>query len=200
VLLGRTRIAEAEGQDVTKKLDSILSQSGFTRASLGSPSDHSLTMSASSSSFDASFGQVIQHVLDRYHSLDRLPTTPAPSSVAQTISSLPAALPSTGLGTSETTNYLIDTLLPGILQGQPGPRYFGFVTGGVTEAAQLADILGGSYDENVQVTLPGVTASTAAEARALEMVLDLMDIPRMSFEGRTITTGATASNVLGLGE
>lgn len=72
--------------------------------------------------------------------------------------------------------------------------------GGVTEAAQLADILASSYDENVSVTLPGVTASTAVEARTLELVLGLLDMPRDTYQGRTITTGATASNVLGLGE
>lgn len=104
------------------------------------------------------------------------------------------------MGTSRTTSFLLDKILPGILQGQPGPRYFGFVVGGVTEAAQLADILARSYDENVQVTLPGVTASTAVEHRALEMVLDLLDLEREAFQGRTITSGATASNVLGLGE
>lgn len=64
----------------------------------------------------------------------------------------------------------------------------------------MAEVLSSSYDENVQVTLPGVTASTAFESRALELVLDLVDIPREKYLGRTITTGATASNVLGLGK
>lgn len=150
--------------------------------------------------FEKALDRVIEHVTRRHRTLDELPTVPTSADVARTISSLPAHLPENGLGTAGTTDYLVNSLLPGILQGQPGPRYYGFVTGGVTEAAQLADILGGSYDENVQVTLPGITASTAVEARALEMVLDLLDIERDSFEGRTLTTGATASNVLGLGQ
>lgn len=56
-----------------------------------------------------------------------------------------------------------------------------------------------AYDENVQVALPE-TAATAIEARTLELVLDLIGVDRGVFEGRTITTGATASNVLGMGE
>lgn len=40
----------------------------------------------------------------------------------------------------------------------------------------------------------------ALEQRALDMVLDLLDIPRQTFQGRTVTTGATASNIMGLGK
>jgi glutamate/tyrosine decarboxylase-like PLP-dependent enzyme len=157
------------------------------------------TPSGSTPEFDASLTKVFEHILNRHHTLSDLPITPSSSSVSAAISSLPAHLPSKGLGTIATTEYLLSTLLPGILQAQSGPRYFGFVTGGVTEAAQIADIVGSSYDENVQVTL-GTSASTAIEARMYELILDLLDIPRNSFQGRSITTGATASNVLGLGK
>jgi glutamate/tyrosine decarboxylase-like PLP-dependent enzyme len=157
-------------------------------------------MSETSSEFDDSLQRVFDHIRQRHHDLATLPTLSPPQIIQQTIASLPSTLPDKGKGTSETTSYLINTLLPGILQAQNGPRYFGFVVGGVTEAAQLADVLSGSYDENVQVTLPGVTASTAIESRTLELVLDLLDISRGKYTGRTITTGATASNVLGLGE
>ena len=153
-----------------------------------------------SAEFAKSLETVTQHVLGRYQELSTLDTLPPREAIAKTISSLPAVLPDKGLGTAETTSYLLETLLPGCLPGQPGPRYFGFVTGGVTPSAQLADILAGSYDENVQMTLPGATASTAVEARTLDLVLDLLSIRRENFTGRTITTGATASNVLGLGE
>lgn len=150
--------------------------------------------------FASALQTVASIVQQRYAELDILPVTPLPAFVADTIAALPARLPDQGRGLSGTTDYLIDTLLPGILQAQSGPRYFGFVTGGVTPAAHLADILSSSYDENVQVTLPGGTAATAVESRTLEMVLDLLEIPRDRYTGRTITTGATASNVLGLGE
>lgn len=157
-------------------------------------------MSDPSPEFDDALERVFNLVRQRHHDLPTLPTTATPQDIAHTIASLPKTLPQEGKGTSQTAEYLINTLLPGILQAQNGPRYFGFVVGGVTEAAQLGDILAGSYDENVQVTLPGVTAATAIEARTLEMVLDLLDIPREVYTGRTITTGATSSNVLGLGE
>lgn len=157
-------------------------------------------MAHTSEDFDKCLEKVTAHISGRHHNLSNLDVIPTPEAVQNTISSLPAHLPAKGLGTESTTDYLINTLLPGCLQAQNGPRYFGFVTGGVTPAAQLADILGGSYDENVQVTLPGITASTAIEQRTLEIVLDLIDLPRERFGGRTITTGATASNVLGLGE
>lgn len=31
------------------------------------------------------------------------------------------------------------------------------------------------------------------------MVLDLLDVPREAFAGRSVTTGATASNIMGFG-
>lgn len=150
--------------------------------------------------FASSLQDVISHIATRHEALDELPTLPEPAAVQSTTAALPASLPDTGLGTTGSVNYILNSILPGCLQAQNGANYFGFVIGGVTPAAHLADILGGSYDENVQVTLPGQTASTAVEARVLELVLDLMSVPREKFQGRTITTGATASNVLGLGE
>lgn len=157
-------------------------------------------MSQPSPEFDDSLEQVFNHIRERHHTLHTLPILSQPQTISESIASLPISLSLRGKGTSETTSYLINTLLPGILQAQNGPRYFGFVVGGVTESAQLAEVLSSSYDENVQVTLPGVTASTAIESRTLELVLDLVDIPRERYLGRTITTGATASNVLGLGK
>lgn len=149
--------------------------------------------------FEVTFKKVADHILERYNALDSLDTLPPVDQIAKTVASLPVNLPEKGLGTAGATAYLLDEVLPGCLPGQPGPRYYGFVTGGVTPAAQIADMLATSYDENVQMTLPGATASTAIEARTLELVLDLLEIPRENYPGRTITTGATASNVLGMG-
>ena len=148
--------------------------------------------------FKTELDRVIRHVLQRYNDLPALPTLPPSQNIHDAVSSLPSSLPDKGLGITATTSYLLNQLLPGCLPGQCGPRYFGFVTGGVTPSAQLADILAGSYDENVQVTLPNDTASTAVESRALELVLDLLGIERDVYTGRTITTGATSANILGL--
>jgi glutamate/tyrosine decarboxylase-like PLP-dependent enzyme len=43
------------------------------------------------------------------------------------------------------------------------------------------------------------TMAVALEQKALDMVLELLDIPSDWFKGRTVTTGATASNIMGLG-
>ena len=149
--------------------------------------------------FELALRKVTAHILKR-HSSAPSHVLPSPSSLTRTLSSLPELLPDIGLGTSSTTSFLLDTILAGTLQHQAGPRYFGFVTGGVTPAAQVADILVGEYDENVTLALPAQTAASAIESRTLEMVLDLLQIPRTAYLARTITTGATASNVLGLGK
>ena len=70
----------------------------------------------------------------------------------------------------------------------------GFVTGGVTPAALLADYLVSTYDQNVQVHLPQ-SISTDVERHTIRMLCELLDLK--GFDG-TITTGATASNILGL--
>lgn len=152
-----------------------------------------------SGDFAANLQGIFAHISARHDDLTTLPTLPERHDIQATLAALPRTLPEVGLGTAGSINYILQSILPGCLQSQNGPNYFGFVTGGVTPAAQLADILVGAYDENVQVTLPDHTAATAVEYRVLEMILDLMGVEREKFMGRTITTGATASNVLGLG-
>jgi glutamate/tyrosine decarboxylase-like PLP-dependent enzyme len=72
--------------------------------------------------------------------------------------------------------------------------YIGFVTGGTTPAALLADYLVSTYDQNVQVHLPQ-SISTTVERQTIRMLCELLDLP--GFDG-TLTTGATAGNILGL--
>lgn len=146
-------------------------------------------------SFTDLLASVTSHIAARDASLSSLPTIPTPDEVASAVASLPSSLADQGLGTSASLS-VIQQVLSGCTVGQPGPRYFGFVTGGVNPAAQLADMLLSSHDENVQVSLP-TSAAVRTEQKALEMVLDLLGLE--GFEGRTITTGATASNVLGMG-
>jgi len=42
------------------------------------------------------------------------------------------------------------------------------------------------------------TITAVIESRSLELVLDLLDLPRERFPARTLTSGGTASNVLGM--
>ena len=76
------------------------------------------------------------------------------------------------------------------------PTYFGFVTGGVTPAAQRADELVSRLDANLAVHLPDVSIATTVEDTALRWVLQMLRLD--DWQLRTCTTGATASNVLGL--
>jgi glutamate/tyrosine decarboxylase-like PLP-dependent enzyme len=113
-------------------------------------------------------------------------------------------LPTTGLGTSKTWTHL-SSIVPSLAQGHAGARYYGtflftsfyrtgFVTGGVTPAALLADYIVSTYDQNVQVHLPQ-SISTSIERHTIQMLCDLLSLE--GFNG-TLTTGATAGNIMGI--
>lgn len=100
---------------------------------------------------------------------------------------------------------LTQTILPYLNAASLSPRYYGFVTGGITPAALIGDVLATIYDQNVAVHLPKETIATNVEVAALNMLVDLFELPRQAWVvgtggsgGGTFTTGATASNVLGL--
>jgi glutamate/tyrosine decarboxylase-like PLP-dependent enzyme len=73
----------------------------------------------------------------------------------------------------------------------PGPRYFGFVTGGALPAALAADWLTGAWDQNAfsRVSSP---AAAAVEAVAERWILEAMGLPIDAVVG--FTTGATMAN------
>lgn len=71
-------------------------------------------------------------------------------------------------------------------------------SGGATPAAIFADNVVTENDQNVQVHLPDDTIATEVEDRALAMVCDLLNLNVDDLPHRTFTTGATASNVVGL--
>ncbi|MCV4281935.1 pyridoxal phosphate-dependent decarboxylase family protein [Pseudomonas capsici] len=76
-----------------------------------------------------------------------------------------------------------------------GPRYFGFVTGGVTPAALAGDWLVSVLDQNVATERHSVAAFI--ENQALAFVCDLLKLPADLFQG-VLTTGATAANLVAL--
>jgi glutamate/tyrosine decarboxylase-like PLP-dependent enzyme len=136
---------------------------------------------------------------------------PSPAALSTARASLPpAVLPSTGHGDSATLAHLIADLSPALNGSATSPHYYGFVTGGVLPVAAAADALVTACDQNVQVHLPAESASTVIEDRAACWLVQLLDLdldPHGSdaalagagrWQGRTFTTGATASNVLGL--
>lgn len=101
-------------------------------------------------------------------------------------------LPKSGSGAQAAFEDFVSSIAPH-LSGSAGPRYLGFVTGGATPAAVIADWLVAATDQNVAV--PGDSIATEVEMQALSWLLELFDLPN-HFDG-VLTTGATASNVLG---
>ena len=113
------------------------------------------------------------------------------------------SLVSSGKEITEVLDHLLNHVVPHLNRSSLSPNYYGFVIGGATECALAGDVLATFYDQNVHVHLPRETISTNVEASALNMLLDLFDLPRAEWMiggagSGVFTTGATASNVLGL--
>lgn len=147
------------------------------------------------------------------------PTLPRSEALGHASASLPS-LPSdaqlssteylTPIGLEGTARHLLEDILPGLSGQSLSSRYYGFVTGSVHPAAADADALVSALDQNVQVHLPDASIATELEVVTLDMLADLLglhyrvdskglreeNLRRLA--GRTFTTGATASNVLGL--
>lgn len=122
---------------------------------------------------------------------------PNPSTIETALTTLHASLPTTGLGDEATLAHLLTDISPGFNGPKLSANYYGFVTGGVLPIAEVADNIVTAYDQNVQVHLPDQSISTIVEDRALRMLLELLDLGD-EWKGKTFTTGATGSNVLGL--
>lgn len=78
-----------------------------------------------------------------------------------------------------------------------GPRYWGFVIGGSTPAAIMGDWLATVYDQNTQTIKGQGDISAVIEKDAINLLLELFDLPA-SFQGGFVT-GATMSNFTCLG-
>ncbi|EFY93847.1 tyrosine decarboxylase, putative [Metarhizium acridum CQMa 102] len=131
------------------------------------------------------------------------PTLPPHSSIQAAESSLPDPQSPNylqGQPPSSTASHIIRDIVPALTGQARSSRYYGFVTGGVLPIAEWADNVVSRTDQNVQVHLPAQTAATAVEDAALEMLVRLLrlHVGGATWAGRTFTTGATASNILGL--
>ena len=105
-----------------------------------------------------------------------------------------APLPEHGTDPVRVIDELAAAAEPGLVAA-PGPRYFGFVTGGSLPAALAADWLVSSWDQNSfsQVSSP---ATAAIEAAAARWALEALELPRDASVG--FVTGATTGNLVGL--
>jgi len=129
-------------------------------------------------------------------------TLPSPGALEAAYAALPRPTDADYLsprGAEAAHQHILSALVPALTGQNLSGRYFGFVTGSALPVAEAADNIVSALDQNVQVHLPGQSVATAVEDAALVMLLALLDLgPARAWAARTFTTGATASNVLGL--
>lgn len=77
-------------------------------------------------------------------------------------------------------------------------HYYGFVSGSTLPIAEAANLLVSAMDLNVMVHDANTSVAVDVEAAALQMLLQLLELPENDWQGRTLTTGATGSNILAL--
>lgn len=123
---------------------------------------------------------------------------PSQAALEHARSTLLTDLPSDGIGYEQAQHHLENDIVPALNGSSKSSRYYGFVTGGSLPIATFADKLAVEEDQNVQVHLPNETVATNVEDAALKMLSRLLEFEPSDWPHRTFTTGATASNVVGL--
>jgi glutamate/tyrosine decarboxylase-like PLP-dependent enzyme len=124
--------------------------------------------------------------------LEQLPERPVRA--AGDPAGLRGPLPEQGEDPAAVLDALAAAAEPGLVAG-PGPRYFGFVTGGALPAALAADWLASAWDQN-GFTRTSSPAAAAIETVAERWVLEALALPADAAVG--FATGATTSNFTGL--
>ncbi|KIH90436.1 tyrosine decarboxylase [Sporothrix brasiliensis 5110] len=130
-----------------------------------------------------------------------VPTLPSSARVQAALAAIPRPGQSDYLqprGARVAHDHILDTIIPALNGQNLSGRYYGFVTGSVLPIAEAADNIVTALDQNLHAHLPAQTVSTAVEAAALQMLANVFGLDDGDWTGRIFTTGATASNVLGL--
>jgi len=107
---------------------------------------------------------------------------------------LESRLPSEGVGSLQAISELIAASLEGATRST-GPRYFHYVTGGVTPSALAADWLASALDQHAYNWV-GSPFASRLEQISLGWLKELFGLPA-EWSG-VLTTGGTASNFVGL--
>jgi glutamate/tyrosine decarboxylase-like PLP-dependent enzyme len=102
-------------------------------------------------------------------------------------------LPPRGVGLRETLTEFGERWAPG-LSSSAGPRYLGFVTGGVTPAALAGDWLTAAFDQNPMSALDG--AGQHLERQTVGWLRELFGLTGV--HDGAFVSGATMSNTVGL--
>ena len=126
-----------------------------------------------------------------------IPVLPEVSILENSKSKLPLKLPEHGLGIEETTDHLLKDIAPALSGSSLSPNYYGLVIGGTTPAARIAESIVSLYDQNPCIHLPDQSIASTVEDKALRLLSDLLRFDSDAWSG-IFTTGATASNILGL--
>jgi glutamate/tyrosine decarboxylase-like PLP-dependent enzyme len=126
-------------------------------------------------------------------SVDERPVFPSVS-FSQLVAALGGPLQEGPLDPADVIEHLARAADRGLV-ASPGPRYFGFVTGGSVPAALAADWLTSAWDQNAGLHLLS-PAAAAIEHVAAGWLLDVLRLPSSASVG--FVTGATMANVAAL--
>jgi glutamate/tyrosine decarboxylase-like PLP-dependent enzyme len=140
--------------------------------------------------FDAILDETRKQAIDFLNNLESIPT-----SNKNTID-YNRELNELGFGSPAALEEFNERLAP-LMVASPGPRYWGFVTGGSTPASIVGDWLASIYDQNTQDVKAQGGVSALIEFETINLLLQLLDLPK-SFLGGFVT-GATMSNFTCLG-
>lgn len=133
--------------------------------------------------------EIKRQSIDYLNGLDELPTSRVDQHVAVT------GLCQSGLGAHRTLELFNDHYKK-LMVSSAGPRYWGFVVGGVTPAALAGDWLTSVFDQNTQTTQGNGDISAILEIQTIRLMTELLGLPE-TFNGGFVT-GATMSNFTGL--
>lgn len=140
--------------------------------------------------FSAILDEIKKDSISFLNSIDDIPTSHE-NQKAESFQST-----ATGLGASGALSHF-NTHFRKLIVSSAGPRYWGYVIGGVTPAALAGDWLTSVFDQNTQSTQGNGDISAIVELQTIKMITELFGLPD-HFNGGFVS-GATMSNFTCLG-